>query len=201
MLYIDILIRFQIMKQTLLTICLIVFALPSWGETFTIDDLVERNDTYYKKFSNVPFTGDISGMESGSIRKGKKSGEWLSYHENGQLFLMQYYKDGKKEGIWEEYSVNGRIKRKEIYKNGILNSHTDFYYYEGGQLSSLENYKDGKLDGPEEYYYDNGQLMSKGNYKDGKKEGLWENYDKVGTQIKNEIWKDDKLVSCQGECQ
>ena len=165
------------MKQTLLTICLIVFALPSWGETFTIDDLVERNDTYYKKFSNVPFTGDISGMESGSIRKGKKSGEWLSYHENGQLFLMQYYKDGKKEGIWEEYSVNGKLNRKEIYKNGILNSHTEFDYYEGGQLSRL------------------------GNYKDGQEDGLWEYYDIVGTQIKNEIWKDDKLVSCQGECQ
>ena len=107
------------MKHPLLTICLIVFALPSWGETFTIDDLVERNDTYYKKFSNVPFTGDISGMESGSIRKGKKSGEWLSYHENGQLFLMQYYKDGKKEGKWYFYDENGVISEIIKYKNGV----------------------------------------------------------------------------------
>ena len=37
------------MKQTLLTICLILFSLPSWGETIKYDDLVERNGLYYKK--------------------------------------------------------------------------------------------------------------------------------------------------------
>ena len=47
------------MKQTLLTICLILFALPSWGETLTKDDLVERNDLYYEKFTDVQFTGKV----------------------------------------------------------------------------------------------------------------------------------------------
>ena len=38
------------MKQTLLTICLIVFALPSWGESF--DDLVLRN-TQIEDYKNA----------------------------------------------------------------------------------------------------------------------------------------------------
>ena len=55
-----------------------------WSETLTMDYLVERNNLYYKKFTNVPFTGEISGEKNGSFKKGKKDGEWLSYHENGQ---------------------------------------------------------------------------------------------------------------------
>ena len=48
-----------------------------------MDDLVERNELYFKKFSNVPFTGKISGIDSGRIKNGKKSGEWLYYYKNG----------------------------------------------------------------------------------------------------------------------
>ncbi len=36
---------------------------PSWSETITMDDLVERNNLYYKKFSFVPYTGGISGYK------------------------------------------------------------------------------------------------------------------------------------------
>ena len=50
-----------------------------------MDDLVERNDLYYKKFTNVPFTGMISGIQNGNFKNGKKDGEWLHYHQNGQL--------------------------------------------------------------------------------------------------------------------
>ena len=60
---------------------------PSWSETSGdisgdiyghfrfISDLVERNDTYYKKFTDTPFTGEVSGIENGSINNGRKNGE------------------------------------------------------------------------------------------------------------------------------
>ena len=48
---------------------------PSWSKTLTMDDLVLRKDLYYKKFSNVPFTGEISGKESGSFKEGRQDGE------------------------------------------------------------------------------------------------------------------------------
>ena len=64
--------------RTLTSITLILFlsllSSPSWTETLTMDDLVERNDLYYKKFTNVPFTGEISGIWNGNYKDGKEEG-------------------------------------------------------------------------------------------------------------------------------
>ena len=130
------------MKQTLLTICLIVFALSSWGETLTMNDLVIRDNLYYKKFTNVPFTGEISGLENGSFEKGKKNGPWENYHTNGQLWVKGNYKDGIRDGFWEAY-------------------------FDDGQSMYKANYKDGKPDGLEEMFDEDGNLTFTYEYKDG----------------------------------
>ena len=96
-------------KQLFLTLFLLIFCTPSWSETLTMDDLVERNDLYYKKFTNVPFTGEVSGRENGKFSNGKKNGEWLSYHKNGQLKDKENYKNGWKDGFWESYYDDGRL--------------------------------------------------------------------------------------------
>jgi hypothetical protein len=38
----------------------------------TMDDLVKRGGLWYKKFTDVLFTGEISGKESGKIKDGRK---------------------------------------------------------------------------------------------------------------------------------
>ena len=41
----------------------------------------------------------ILGHEiSGTIDKGKENGEFLSYHQNGKLWIRHYFKDGKLDG-------------------------------------------------------------------------------------------------------
>ena len=73
------------MKHILSTITVFFILLTSsvsWSESLTIDDLVIRNDLYYKKFTNDPFTGEISGIENGSFKNGNKNGELLIYHKN-----------------------------------------------------------------------------------------------------------------------
>ena len=40
----------------------------------SFDDLVERDGVYYQKSSQVPYTGQIDGIEKGLIRNGKKEG-------------------------------------------------------------------------------------------------------------------------------
>ena len=72
------------MKILFLIISIFLLSSPSWSETLTMDDLVERNETYYKKFSNIPFNGEVSGIWTGKFKNGMKNGEWVSYHENGQ---------------------------------------------------------------------------------------------------------------------
>ena len=69
---------------------------PTWGETF--ENLVLRDGLYYKKFTDVPFTGKVEGEQQGKIKNGKRDGPWVSYHDDGTVvkFLTGTYKDGKK---------------------------------------------------------------------------------------------------------
>jgi len=62
-------------------ILLLILPIQVWSESLTIDDLVERDDLYYKKFTNVPFTVEVSGIENGRFKNGKKNG-WLEVKEN-----------------------------------------------------------------------------------------------------------------------
>ena len=131
---------------------------PSWSET--INDLVQREGTYYKKFTDVPFTGKTEGKEQGSFKNGLREGPWVVYHENGQLFYKGDYKNGEQEGSWVGYRENGQL------------------YYKGG-------FKNGKKEGSWVGYYDNGQLWYKGDYKNGVREGTWVWYQKDGSERRN----------------
>ena len=84
-----------------------------------MDDLVERNDLYYKKFTDVPFTGKVTGEWEGKIKNGKREGTWNEYHSNGQLWSKGKYKDGEQEGLWEFYNENGKLVKKRNFKDGV----------------------------------------------------------------------------------
>ena len=69
----------------------------------TLKDLVWRNGIYYKKFSEIPFTGEVTpnydrngDRYKGFLKNGKKEGLWLNYWRNGQIYTKGEYKDGKK---------------------------------------------------------------------------------------------------------
>ena len=92
---------------------------PSWSET--IDDLVLREGLWYKKFTDVPFSGEIKGRISGSFINGKFDGLFVHYWENGQLQTKGVYKDGKKEGQWVYFFNDGTVLESMTgtYKNGV----------------------------------------------------------------------------------
>ena len=71
---------------------------------------VERDDLYYKKFTNVPFTGEVSGIKNGKFKDGKLDGLWVTYHDNGQLEFKGNYEDGKRIGLSEVYYDKGQLK-------------------------------------------------------------------------------------------
>ena len=88
------------LTSIILILFLSLLSSPSWSENLTIDDLVERDGLFYKKFTDVPFTGKITGKEQGSFKDGKEEGEWVIYWDNGQVFEKGSYKNGKQEGVW-----------------------------------------------------------------------------------------------------
>ena len=63
-----------------------------------MDDLVERENILYLKFSDVPFTGEVTGRYKGSVKYGKREGAWVYYHDNGQLWFKSNFENGKEEG-------------------------------------------------------------------------------------------------------
>ena len=120
------------------------------------EDLLVRDGLYYKKFSEVPFSGKVTGLRNGSIKNGKAEGEWVGYWDDGQLMYKGNYKNGKREGAWVEFWNDGLLHRKGNYKNGKR---------EGAWIS----------------YWSNGQLRGKGNYKNGERDGLFAEYLLGGT--------------------
>ena len=95
----------------IITLLLYLLSSPSWSET--IEDLVERGGLYYKKFTDTPFTGEISGIQNGKFIKGKRVGRWILYHENGQLESKGNYKDGEREVTLEYYDEDGKLLFKD----------------------------------------------------------------------------------------
>jgi antitoxin component YwqK of YwqJK toxin-antitoxin module len=134
------------MRYILTSVVLVVLLFPSFasGETVKWGDVVERGGVHYNKFTDVPFTGKITGEFQGKLKNGKKEGPWVSHHKNGQLSSKGTFKNGWKEGPWVTY-------------------------YDNGQLETKGDYKNMRFEGPWVVYHDNGQLMSKGTYKDGVK--------------------------------
>jgi hypothetical protein len=89
-------------------------------ESVEMKDLVERNGVYFKKFTEVPFTGKTTGKDRGSFKTGKQDGLWVGYWENGQLYYKGTYKDGKRDGPWVAYWEDGRLHPwTGTYKDGV----------------------------------------------------------------------------------
>ena len=90
-------------------------------ETIDAKDLVEREGLYYKKFTDVPFTGEVDGRSNGSFKNGMREGLWVIYHKNGQLKSRGDYKNGKKNWTWKSYFPDGTIDHENTgkYKNDV----------------------------------------------------------------------------------
>ena len=134
------------MRHILTSVVLLVLLFPSLGLSEKLYDLVGREGVYYKRFTDVPFTGKVTGLSQGKIKNGKRVGPWVGFWDNGQISSKGTYKDGKREGPW-------------------------VIYYKNGQLMTKGTYKDGKRDGPWVSYHEDGTVDEKhtGTFKDGKK--------------------------------
>jgi len=101
------------MKRFLAPVLLMTFLSPSLaisGEV-TMDNLIFRssNGLHYKKFTEVPFTGKVTGIGQGSFSDGKRDGPHVLYHKNGQVSTKETYKNGERDGPWVTYHDNGQV--------------------------------------------------------------------------------------------
>jgi len=152
----------------ILLVLVSLVSFPSWAETKA--DLVKRGDLYFKKFSDVPFSGEVQGQWQGYFLDGKKEGEWTTYHDNGQLESKGFYKDGRENSDWIFYFDNGQKATELAYE---LGKKTGYFigFYPNGSQQICGSYLNDKIDGYV-YFYDNNRnlnLEATGIYSKGKK--------------------------------
>ena len=130
---------------------LLILPSPIWGETISMDNLVERGGIFYKKFTNTPFTGETLwvdprgyGQSSGKWKNGKKYGEWNNYDSNGQLTTLLNYINGQLNGIAIHYGFGDKVLRTEMWKNDKLDGVSEYFNLDGS-FRDRETFKAGEL--------------------------------------------------------
>ena len=115
-----------------------------------IDEIVKRDDTFYRKFSNIPFSGHIESYHPngqlkiiGDLSDGKKVGNWIEYYLSGIKKSEGEFANGKKDGPWVYYFLNATIKEKQFFIDG----HKDGLWEKfdvHGTVVQTESYQNGK---------------------------------------------------------
>ena len=126
----------------------LVGSVDTKDQNLSIKNLVERDGLFYEKSSEIPFTGMVSGLETGNFVNGLKEGEWVEYHQNGNVSRVANYINGKTEGYYVKWHENGQLKFDGYHKNG--KGHGLFVYYN-----------------------EDGQVVNSGEWKDNQPVGLW----------------------------
>ena len=120
------------MKSLLFLLLLSMLSLPSVVPGVDFDELTKRDGLFYKKFTNAPFTGKITGKVQGSSRSGKEHGPYERYYENGQLTEKGIHKDDKRRGPWVFFEGDG-TKRMTPRKFGAFTEGEGSGLYKGGK--------------------------------------------------------------------
>jgi len=164
--------------------------------------LVERDDVYYTKDTNKPYSGQVFSLYDDGKKKGEgnlKDGKMISkterkYYGNGQKRKERTFKNGIENGLRTDWYENGQREIEQTYKDGKGNG-LSTYWYESGQKWSQVILKDGRLDGLLTKWYKNGQKELENTLKDGKQDGLLTKWYKNGQKKSEETYKDGEMIS------
>jgi len=132
-------------------------------ETLGNENIFEIDGVYYKKGTNVPFTGEFIGQKNGILetkgryKNGKRDGLWIDYHENGQIWYQGEFKNGEPHGVFIGFYPNGITATKRTYKNGLIEGLSESFT-ENGRLELRVNYKNGKQDGLVKFFHEDGTI-------------------------------------------
>ena len=77
-----------------MVLVVLLFPALAMGGEVKLKDLVITNGLYFKKFTEVPFTGKVTGKEQGRLKNGKRVGVWIEYDGNGRVSKEVTYENG-----------------------------------------------------------------------------------------------------------
>ena len=187
--------------RKLVVLLLLVFLFPvvSMGETVDRTELVTRDNLYYEKFTDVAFTGTVTGKEQGEVVEGKKVGVWLNFYESGQLYSRSIYSEPNVySGEYSEYYENGCLRVKGQYvdnnRDGLFGM-----FHENCKVQIAGKFDKGKKVGEWVSLYDSELVFVKGVFNEkGERHGNWFLYSKSG-EVRGQIsYNKGEIVSKKG---
>ena len=157
-------------------------------------------------------TVDSTKKTFSSFAKGRREGDWKTWHPNGQLKTHYTFIKDQIEGLYTYYDSVGTTKKTETYKKSILEGVTSDFndngtlhitteykknlkdglqkeFIEGVVLIEQRTYKKDSLDGEWTSWHDNGTKKVVRVYKNGTPKGNWIFYDEKGAWMREEQYK------------
>ena len=168
-----------------LPLILVLILVPAYyGYTLTGQDTGKLQTLYYDSGTK---------MSEGVLMNDMQTGEWTSWHENGNIKSTGYYVEGLKDSLWQLYDESGILTGTGMYDNDVENG-TWVHYYPEGVVSDSGTYLDGMKEGLWKFYNETGSLEYTVNYKAGNMHGETTLYSPSGNIVKVENFEEGVLV-------
>ena len=119
-----------------------------------------------------------------------------TYNQEGVKLTEIEYKDGVMDGSYTEWHERDILKCAGQYADGLWDGHWEYYDFRGFLIAEGD-YVKGR--GDQLNYTDTGVLYKKTHYENNAKNGEEIYYDPQGNVIKTIMYKDDRMVSLNGE--
>lgn len=154
----------------------VLFLACSKNETITETDKNGMKTTFERdkktKLKNGKFTKFYSSgakNEECTFEQDSLQGERKLFYENGQLQVIENYKNNRYEGKYLSYYNDGKIEQEGLYQNNEMSGEWKTFY-KSGQLKETVNFARNLENGPFKEFYENGKLKTEGTYSDGETE-------------------------------
>lgn len=161
-----------------------------------ISEKERKDDIFYKKGENKPFTGVFALFIGDWIQyietyqNGILEGESSWFTEDGKRILYENYSKGELDGKQLSYYQNGKPKAEIYYKKGKIVGVICFS--KNGEILHQSIFKNGT--GIWKLYWENGNLLETGKYVEFKKDGLWKRYHEDGSIESTLEYKNGRLI-------
>ena len=100
------------------------------------DELLIRDDLFFKKFTNIPFGGRLGAPDKGLFCRERPVGPFKWHRKNGDPWARAHYVDGKLNGVWISYTRTGQLEEEGGYEFGIRHGPQKFLSDQYGKASS-----------------------------------------------------------------
>jgi antitoxin component YwqK of YwqJK toxin-antitoxin module len=147
-------------------------------------------------FSHAVMMKDTVKFQEGYVLNGTKSGQWVEYHPDGRIAVIQNFIDGKLNGPMLNLDNRGQITAMTTYRDGTLHGMKATYKF-GKPLEEVP-YDQGKISGVMRKYYDSSnsfKIMEEAEYKDNKQNGIYRHYNEQGAIDLEYVYRNGEKVS------